>query len=378
MVYNFYFELNRGSTESRKTSKFVTKIDVSSLCYDYVMKELDIESLLLIAGGHTAFQLLWAGNELGLYNLLSKEPDSSFEHIAKKLKLEPQPTRILLTGLTALLIIKKQDGLYSNAKLTEKLLVSDSSESLVQVLGWQRYIVYEGLIDFVESLKQNKNIGLQRFPGQGNTLYERLASDTFKEKIFQDAMQALSKQANSYLLNIPELNNIHHLVDAGGGNGTNGIALCKKYHNINVSIFESKSICQIAKANIEHEGLSDRVKTWEGDFLNDAFPHEIDAVLYSHILTIWSPETNIALLKKTYSTLPKGGSVIIFNMMGNNDDSGPLSTALGSPYFQAVATGEGMLYSWLDYEKWLKEAGFLTIQRYDDLPLNHGILIGKK
>ncbi len=341
-------------------------------------KELDFESLVLIAGGHTAFQLLWAGVELGLYNFLSTAPESSLDNIAKSLNLEPQPTRILLTGLTALRVIKKQQQLYSNANLTEQMLVSTKEGSAVPILGWQRYIVYEGLIDFVESLKNNTNSGLQRFPGQGATLYERLVNDSFKENIFQDAMSALSHQANSYLLKFAALDNIHHLVDAGGGDGTNGIALCKKYSDMNVSIFDSESVCKIATQHIMEEGLSERIKTWPGNFLKDPFPNGIDAVLYSHILTIWSPETNVALLKRTYEALPKGGRVIIFNMMGDDDDSGPLSTALGSPYFQAIATGDGMLYSWSDYEAWLQAAGFLTVQRYDQLPLNHGILVGIK
>lgn len=341
-------------------------------------KELNFESLVLIAGGHTAFQLLWAGVELGLYNLLSIEPESSFDKIADALNLEHQPTRILLTGLTALGVIKKQGQHFSNANLTEQLLVSTKPGSAAPILGWQRYIVYEGLVDFVESLKKNENIGLQRFPGQGKTLYERLVNDPFKEKIFQDAMSALSHQANFYLLNFAAFDNIHHLVDAGGGDGTNGISLCKKYSELNVSIFDSESVCQIAKQHIEQEGLSKRLKTWPGNFLKDPFPEAIDAVLYSHILTIWSPETNVALLKRTHEALPKDGRVIIFNMMGNDDDNGPISTALGSPYFQAIATGDGMLYSWSDYEVWLKEAGFSMIQRYDQLPLNHGILVGTK
>jgi len=340
--------------------------------------ELDIDSFLIIAAGHTAFQLLWAGIELGLYDLLSKKPESTFDNIAAALNLESQPARILLTGLTALKIIKKHGRQYTNAPITEQMLVSDSPNSVAPVLGWQRYIVYEGLLDFVESLKKNDNVGLQRFPGQGNTLYERLVNDPFREKVFQDAMSALSHQANLCLLNLEALGSIHHLVDAGGGDGTNGILLCNNYPNMNVSVFDSESVCQIAKRHIENERLSERIKTWPGNFLSDPFPEEIDAVLYSHILTIWSPQTNVALLKRTYAALPKGGSVIIFNMMGNDNDDGPISTALGSPYFQAIATGDGMLYSWSDYEKWLKIAGFSTIKRYDQLPLNHAILIGKK
>lgn len=166
-------------------------------------------------------------------------------------------------------------------------------------------------------------------------------------------------------------------MDAGGGNGTNGIMLCQKYANMTVSIFDSESVCNLATKNIANQGMSDRVKTWPGNFLNDPFPKNIDAVLYSHIMTIWSPQMNIALLKRTYDALADGGKVIIFNMMGNDDDTGPLSTALGSPYFQAIASGDGMLYSWSDYENWMIAANF-KVERYDNMPLSHGILIGTK
>jgi len=340
--------------------------------------ELDLDSFFLISAGHTAFQLLWAGIELGLYDLLSKKPQSSFDDIANHLNLEPQPTRVLLTGLTVLRIIKKKGNQYTNAQLTEQMLVTNKPDSYAPVLGWQRYIVYEGLIDFVDSLKKNDNVGLRRFPGKGNTLYERLANDPFKEEVFQQAMSALSHQANFCLRDLEALKNIHHLVDAGGGDGTNAIFLCNHYPDMNLSIFDSESVCKIARQQIEKEGLSERIKTCAGNFLSDPFPENIDAVSYSHILTIWSPKTNMRLLKKAYEALPKGGNIIIFNMIGNDDDSGPISTALGSPYFQAIATGEGMLYSWVDYETWLKAAGFLTIEKYDELPLNHGILIGTK
>lgn len=315
------------------------------------LDDLDLDSFFLIFAGHSAFQLLWAGVELGLYDLLSKNPESAFDDISHALHLEPQPTRVLLTGLTALRVIKKNNEKYTNAILIEQMLVSEKPNSFAPVLGWQRYIVYEGLIDFVESLKKNSNVGLNRFPGQGNTLYERLASDPFRERVFQDAMSALSHQANFCLHNLEALKNIRHIVDAGGGDGTNGISLCKHYPQIKVSIFDSESVCKIAAQHIEKEHLSDRIKTWPGNFLHDPFPENIDAVLYAHIFTIWSPQTNLALLQRTYEALPKGGSVIIFNMMGADDDSGPISTALGSPYFQAIATGEEMLYSKADYEK---------------------------
>ena len=81
------------------------------------------------------------------------------------------------------------------------------------------------------------------------------------------------------------------------------------------------------------------------------------------MLTIWSPEKNQALLAKCYRSLPAGGKLLIFNMVSWDDETGPLICALGSAYFQAIATGEGMLYCGQDYESWLRAAGFAAITR---------------
>ena len=115
-----------------------------------------------------------------------------------------------------------------------------------------------------------------------------------------------------------------------------------------------------------------------GDLFTTPYPEGIDAILYAHMFTIWSNDKNQQILKKTHDALPPGGSVLIFNMMGYDDDTGPVSTALGSPYFLAIATGEGMLYSWSDYENWLKAAGFSKTRRIADLPLDHGVFIGTR
>lgn len=63
-------------------------------------------------------------------------------------------------------------------------------------------------------------------------------------------------------------------------------------------------------------------------------------------------------------------------MMQEDDETGPLTAALGSPYFLAVATGEGMLYTWGEYESW-REAGFQNLFR-KRLPLDHGFIVARK
>lgn len=339
---------------------------------------IDVERLILIAGGHTAFQLLWAGVELGVFDRLSAEPGLTRKQLAEKIGIEEYPMRVLLTGLSALGLILKQEDRYSNAPLTEQMLVKGKPGSAAPILGWQAHIVYPGLKHFVAALKECRNVGLKEFPGEGDTLYQRLVSHPTLEKIFQEAMSALSHQANAHLLDAYDFSCFSHLVDAGGGDGTNAIALVSRFPNLKVTVFDSPSVCQIARNKIEQAGLSDRVSVWPGDFLTDPFPPGIDAVLYSHILTIWSMKRNLELIRKTYAALPPEGAVLIFNMMGNDEETGPLSTALGSPYFLAIATGEGMLHPWRDYEAMLEQVGFTRLERFADLPLNHGLIVARK
>ncbi|MCC5669492.1 hypothetical protein LC653_38115 [Nostoc sp. CHAB 5784] len=69
---------------------------------------LAISDLSLLLFGHAAFQYLYAGAELGLFEILSKKTHLSKAEISEYLQLETYPVKCLLLGLTALkLVIKK-------------------------------------------------------------------------------------------------------------------------------------------------------------------------------------------------------------------------------------------------------------------------------
>ncbi len=342
-----------------------------------MQEELTFEEFLIIAGGHTAFQLMWAGVTLGVFDFLHREPHSTKDKIERELSLSAYSMRVLLEGLTALRLIKKEGDKYVNGQIVEHHLVSTADESVVDILGWQANIVYPGEVDFVESLRTSTNIGLRNFSGTGDTLYSRLRSHPDLEEIFHRAMSSLSRTANSMFVKSVDLSNLHHLVDAGGGDGTNAIAIANTFRNLRVTVFDSETVCALAEDSIRRAGMEQRVDTQAGDFFLDPLPPDTDAVLLAHIMTIWSPEQNVALLRRICAQLAPGGRVFIFNMMASDSGDGPLTAALGSPYFLSIATGKGMLYSWSEYERWVLDAGFGRTERVE-LPRDHGVIVGMK
>lgn len=283
------------------------------------------EKVLALLGGHIFFQILSSAVRIGLFDLLGKNGPLSRPRIQEELKLEAKPTRILLLGCTALKLIEKRGGGYANSPVKAELLTRASPRSLVPVVEWQHFINYKPMYRLYESLLENRNVGLQECEGMGKTLYERLSGTPDLEKIFQRAMQAISVQSNEALAAQVDFTGVELLVDVGVGNGTNLIALVRKYPLMRGKVFDFPDICRIAQENIRTAGFADRVEAVPGNCFQDPFPKGADAFLFAHFLTPCSEEKNRFLLRKAYEVLPSGGRAFVFNMMQSDDETGPLT-----------------------------------------------------
>lgn len=213
-------------------------------------------------------------------------------------------------------------------------------------------------------------------PGPGNTLYERLAAYPDLERIFQNAMSCISGRVREGFLSKLPWENVKHIVDLGGGDGTNVRSIAEKYPHVRATIFDLPSVCEIARKKLVGSPLADRVDAIPGNFISDPLP-SADCYLLAHITPIYSENTIRLVFKKAFDALPPEGRLIVFTMMGEGDYSQPLSAALGSAYFLAVATGEGMLYPKIDYLSWLKSAGYSRVTKFN-LSNDQWCLVAKK
>jgi hypothetical protein len=342
-----------------------------------VVLRRQVERLYLVFGGHIFFQTLRTAVQLDLFTLLQKEGPLTRQQIAQRLGIAEQPARIVVLGLTVVGLLRKRGWRYSNSHLAARLFVKDSPRRITAYVELQHRAMYKGLYWLLESVREYRNVGIKEFAGNEPTLYERLAHDPEVERIFQDAMQELSVQANANMARSVDLGGVKHLVDVGGGDGTNIIAIARRWPHLRATVFDSPTVCEIARRNIAASGLADRLDAVAGECFADPFPRDTDCLMFAHFFTIWGEKKDRELLKKCHDSLPSGGKVMIFNMMQHDDETGPLSAAVGSPYFLALATGLGMLYTWLEYESWMREAGFAAVQRHT-LPRDHGLIVGTK
>ena len=165
------------------------------------------------------------------------------------------------------------------------------------------------------------------------------------------------------------------LVDIGGGLGENVLQLVATWPHLRAGVFDLPSVCALAEKNFDDSPHRPRLATFIGNCFADPLPKGPDAFLLCHFATIWSKEKNLALLRNCHESLPTGGRAIIFNMMQNDSEDGPAGAAMGSPYFLCLATGEGMLYTWREYEEMMRQAGFASVRSHR-LPMQHGLIVG--
>ncbi len=266
--------------------------------------------------------------------------------IATALRIAEQPTRVLLLGLVSSKMLKKRGNRYYNTLVSHRLLTRQSARNVISYVKLEHHVMYAGMPYFLDAIKkygtqERWNEGLQAFPGSEPTLYERLSHDETLHKVFQDAMSELSKQTNKFLADNVDLSSVNYLVDIGGGDGTNIRALTKVNPQLRASVFDLPSVAEAATEANSRSELSDRLSALPGNCFHDPLPTNADAFLLSHFCTIWSKEKNHLLFKKCFEALPQDGKLIVFNMMQRDDETGPLSAAVGSPYFLTIATGEG-------------------------------------
>lgn len=315
--------------------------------------------------------------ELRIFIFLSENPGSDFEAIREFTGVPPHQLRVLLQGVCAAGLMERSEGKYRNSAVAQDLLASDEPDSWAHTLiGWKE-IYYPAFGQMTKALKAGTNTALESYPGDEPTLYKRLTRNPELEGVFHKAMAAFTLASINDLVEREEFGTVKHLLDIGGGDSTTTARLLDRYPQMRSTAFDQPSVSGLAHGK-EAQKFLDRIDLVTGDFFDTPFPEGADAVLFSHVLGIFSAEQIGTLLKKAYDVLPSGGRIFIYDYNVTEDETKGIYGARLGLYFNILASGTGMAYPAEDFEGWLAEAGFENISTVAELDYEHGFHIGVK
>jgi SAM-dependent methyltransferase len=334
-----------------------------------------LERLELVLGGPVFFQTLRTAVELDLFTILAQHPGAPLDRLAQLTGVDRRPMRIVLLGCTALQLVEKRGPRYYNTPVSDSRLNRASPVNIVATVEFGHRIVYRAIFHLLDAVRMNTNAGLSEFTGTGDTIYERLAHAPDLERVFHAGLRTTSGLSVDHLLGHVDFASVRHVLDVGGGDGTVLSGLARRHPHLRGTLLERGSVCARARARFEAEELTDRVDAREVDCVAESFPSGPDCILLMHFLTIWSEETNRALVRKCHQTLPAGGRLVVFDGAQSNDERGPVRAARWSPYFLVLASGQGLFYTADEYAGWMRQAGFIDVEQQYTSP-DHALVVG--
>jgi hypothetical protein len=145
-------------------------------------------------------------------------------------------------------------------------------------------------------------------------------------------------------------------IDIGGAQGGVPVQLALAHPHLTGGNFDLPVVGPIFEKYVDGYGLGDRLRFYPGDFFNDQLP-SADVLVMGHILHDWNLEEKRSLLKKAFDALPKGGALIVFEAL-IDDERRENTLGLLMSLNMLIETPGGFDYTGADCSRWMREAGF--------------------
>ena len=116
------------------------------------MEIINQKDLMLPLHSASVFQILRAGVELEIFEILHSKKKLSLKEIAKKTKLRIEPAKVQMIGMKEIGLVKLIKNKYRNCKAITKYFEKGEYNLFKKMALLQAYIMYLGQAYYVESL----------------------------------------------------------------------------------------------------------------------------------------------------------------------------------------------------------------------------------
>ncbi|MCD4719071.1 MAG: SAM-dependent methyltransferase [Desulfobacula sp.] len=322
-------------------------------------------SLLEMSGSYWKTCTLHTSVKLDIFTAIGS--DALFvDEINEKLKMDKRGLFLLLNALSALELLVKKDGKYSNSPPALTFLSKKSRQYIGFMIMHHHHLM--------ESWHKMDKAIIEGRPTRNRSSF----SDEERRESFLMGMFNIGMAVAPELSKKLDLSGCKRLLDFGGGPGTYAIHFCLANPELSASVYDLKTTRPFAEKTIKNFKVSDRVEFISGNYIEDefAYPNSFDAAWLSHILHGEGPEQAQKIIGKAVSALKPKSKIYIHDFILNDNMDGPLFPALFSINMY-LGTPKGRAYSEPQISDMLKAHGIKDIKRLSFTgPTQSGILSG--
>lgn len=245
-----------------------------------------------------------AAADLGIADLLWKNPEQTVDQLSNTLKIDPRYLFRLLRYLVSHQIFAQNPNGTFSLNPEAAYLSDEHPESIRHAL-----LVTPGLRwNAIGAIREAVTHGKPAFDLlHGKTYFEYLAENPEAEKKFNSHMTTYTQEEDRLIAPLLPLNKSHTVMDIGGGEGQFLNEILNHFSDIRGILFDLNNV--ISNKKIQHDW-----KRWEalGGSFFDALPKtNADSYVLKRVLHNWGDEDCIRILSNIRQTMKEGSSLFI-------------------------------------------------------------------
>lgn len=324
--------------------------------------------LMTIARGFQSAKVLMVATDLGVFDYL-EDPRTS-AHVAARVKADARALGILLNALAAMGLIIKEGDSFKNGELVSRYLVQGKDDYRGAIIRHMQH-TWTGWTELGRTVVTGK--APDRKSEQWLDCHPDAEEAWMRDFIW--GMHAIARDLAPRVEEKLDLSGVRRLLDLGGGPATYAITFAQANPHLKATVFDLPGPVEIAKENIARHGLTDRVDTLAGNFLEDDIGAGYDFIWMSQILHSHDEAQCRLIIGKCGQALNPGGRLAIQDFFLNDDGVTPFEAAMFSVHMLAVTPG-GRAYKYREVAAWMAAAGLSAPEHLETSPQT-SLLVGR-
>jgi hypothetical protein len=339
---------------------------------DHIVSATTPEHIMQVGLGFWASKALLSAVELGVFSTLTDAP-ADLPTLQRKLALHHRSARDFLDALVALKLLERDNGIYSNTEDTDQFLDRAKPSYIGGILEMANARLYGFWGSLTEALRTGELQNESK--GGGENLFAELYADPEQLRGFLSAMSGVSAGAAQAIATNFPWSDYKTFMDLGSAQGMVPATLAGAHPHLSGIGFDLPPVKPVFEEFIAQRGVADRVRFQGGSFFEDPLP-KVDVIVMGHILHDWDLAQKKMLLGKVFDALPRGGAVVVYDAI-IDDDRRKNAFGLLMSLNMLIETPGGFDYTGEDCQAWMREAGF-SKTRVEPLVGPDSMVIGLK
>jgi len=290
--------------------------------------------------------------ELDVFTAVGRKP-LDLEALRVRIGIAERGARDFFDALVALELLERDStGCYANSPETALYLDREKPTYLgagLELLNARQFGPWASLTEALRTGKPQSG-------SRGNDNYSAYYADQCVLENVVNGMTAATMPVAQAIAEKFPWSKYNSVIDVGTAQGCLPVQIAQAHAHITGGGFDLLPVKPLFDDYVRECALSGRLHFYPGDFFQEPLP-SADVLVIGRVLHNWDLPAKKMLLRKAYEALPRGGALIVYERL-IDDERRANAVGLLASLNMLVITAVGFDFSGADCTGWMKEAGF--------------------